>query len=1369
MTRLVLTPPESRRVSTASSTNDSSSLVLLSGVSAPRVSRRLMMENPYTCGTELDELSPDDSIIDYSSFCDDNFVLIILLTSNGEAQSYFENGREKPRKCVVNVRAACSTGADPVRVCIGSQAAFVLFGLSDGNLLVMPIKTLIDVTWGGSSWSSTSVIDLALPSVDPCLAFPTSIQCFVSNFPPRTLAVVSNKAGNILIVDLLLRRCTAELRAPQSVHRMEMFTDENSIELLVTGFTGAQWIIPLERNGRGMSEILTTCVPADLQQLEPVTCQLFSFDKNVLALDSDSWTVEIYSTINSVAHSTKKRYKVPDNTWMVHFTDNVIFAIGNDGQLRSSVHMGVANARLEYSLVKNSAEWRPLGMVTMPRRSGRLPGVFLVNERGLVRIQHNSISSLKSVAAEFLFRLAPFSSKYIVEVADACRIDAADLQRSLISTILDSRRRRRLSRQDISRLVTISKAINTSMTQLVEIFEQNGLEEQLLPEVLSTIEKEGRAKSAKMLPKVVDLFVKKASGSSFEERRVADVHLSNFLAKYEEVSNGADSCIRVGLWRSGTTLAARQQDRGSIAAVLLRYVIKEGHRLWKDADFADRLQILTTICQLDWTPLEEGEAARLCALLSAWQRDISSPAYHESCLRIAKQYSEKFPRPCSILYLVSAMYILAECRQLESKSLPTSNPLSAGLNCGAAISLDDRVMLWGDFSNLQQKTVDPSHLSPKIRRIKPSTSSESTSSNASTPTSSSVNLLPESALPRELKCSGGRPRAVSCGAEHVLVLTMSGQLYAWGGNRFGQCGVGHCFRLSDLQLIDSNKKWGKVVSMSAGQFHSAFICDSGSLWMWGWGLYGQLGMGGRSTCDSSAPVRIDFFDSKVVSVACGRVHTVALTEDGEVFVCGGGSYGQMGVDTDIRKTYSFQKLCIDGDSKVTQIATNYYHSLCVTEDGKIFEWGRNPQELKMRMFVMRRLKNAQQKALNDENEKEDAFSSPSRQPLDLPMTVPRNDLGLREIKHFLDGKITQLSAGLSHSALLTDKGSVYTWGKALEHQLGHGSKMERREPHQLFEPKNTRWSLVRCGNNHTFAATADGQLYSWGRNDFAQCAVVTEKPAGFSPRRILLQAKDGANRRTIPLPDDTSFVTSPTLVPNILIRGTQSGDLRTSILDEDELLRKIRACDVHTAQAVSRHLYALSNGESLKGFEASQMSENEVYDESKNGPLCTATAFVHLMAGDVLRAIRVISWLKKDENADKESLRALSSLVWEVVANHEDVQTRRVLAAAFREVPMAESMRRGRQIAQLWPLVWDDEDAQATLNVDEKIAMLDAFTAPAKPVNCVSLPSSALNVSSKIRVFSQCAHAEPAMVGTPSECSACLDEWTEKVRATFST
>lgn len=45
------------------------------------------------------------------------------------------------------------------------------------------------------------------------------------------------------------------------------------------------------------------------------------------------------------------------------------------------------------------------------------------------------------------------------------------------------------------------------------------------------------------------------------------------------------------------------------------------------------------------------------------------------------------------------------------------------------------------------------------------------------------------------------------------------------------------------------------------------------------------------------------------------------------------------------------------------------------------------------------------------------------------MDTPRDDLGVREVLHLLDGQVIEASAGLSHAAVVTDQGSLFTWGK----------------------------------------------------------------------------------------------------------------------------------------------------------------------------------------------------------------------------------------------------------------------------------------------------------------------------------------------------
>ena len=81
--------------------------------------------------------------------------------------------------------------------------------------------------------------------------------------------------------------------------------------------------------------------------------------------------------------------------------------------------------------------------------------------------------------------------------------------------------------------------------------------------------------------------------------------------------------------------------------------------------------------------------------------------------------------------------------------------------------------------------------------------------------------------------------------------------------------------------------------IAAGCWHSAALTVSGQLFMWGSNTFGQLGLG--DTMRRPTPRVVQLMQSQcIVSVCCGEHHTVVLTSTGAVFTWGGGNYGQLG-------------------------------------------------------------------------------------------------------------------------------------------------------------------------------------------------------------------------------------------------------------------------------------------------------------------------------------------------------------------------------------------------------------------------------------------------------------------------------------------
>jgi hypothetical protein len=83
-------------------------------------------------------------------------------------------------------------------------------------------------------------------------------------------------------------------------------------------------------------------------------------------------------------------------------------------------------------------------------------------------------------------------------------------------------------------------------------------------------------------------------------------------------------------------------------------------------------------------------------------------------------------------------------------------------------------------------------------------------------------------------------------------------------------------------------------AIAAGYAHTVALKQDGTVWVWGGNAYGQLGEGTRT--DSLTPVQVSGLSS-VTAIAAGGYYTVALKQDGTVWTWGWNSYGQLGDGT----------------------------------------------------------------------------------------------------------------------------------------------------------------------------------------------------------------------------------------------------------------------------------------------------------------------------------------------------------------------------------------------------------------------------------------------------------------------------------------
>jgi hypothetical protein len=182
--------------------------------------------------------------------------------------------------------------------------------------------------------------------------------------------------------------------------------------------------------------------------------------------------------------------------------------------------------------------------------------------------------------------------------------------------------------------------------------------------------------------------------------------------------------------------------------------------------------------------------------------------------------------------------------------------------------------------------------------------------------------------------------AVSAGGFHSLALDSEGNVYAWGHNYWGQLGDDTVVRREEPVHVLTD-----VRKIAAGTLHSVAIKNDYTVWAWGSNWSGQLGneIDEDKKWDET-PKQVPAFGN-VEAIAAGRAHTVALKQDKTVWTWGSGNEGQLGVayipnlnpgDDEISDTPLPVNL-----TDVTAIAASEYSTFAVRSDKTARAWGDN--------------------------------------------------------------------------------------------------------------------------------------------------------------------------------------------------------------------------------------------------------------------------------------------------------------------------------------------------------------------------------------------------------------------------------------------
>ena len=313
---------------------------------------------------------------------------------------------------------------------------------------------------------------------------------------------------------------------------------------------------------------------------------------------------------------------------------------------------------------------------------------------------------------------------------------------------------------------------------------------------------------------------------------------------------------------------------------------------------------------------------------------------------------------------------------------------------------------------------------------------------------------------------GERVVSVTAGAAHSLALTANGAVWSWGSGAFGELGHGDMQRQWQPKKVEAFA--GQcVVAVSAGESHSLAITADAAVWSWGDGGSGLLGHGDEQ--DQLLPKKIETVaGQRVIAVSAVFAHSLAFTADGALWSWGCGRDGRLGHGDEHNQLLPRKIEALAG-LRIVAVAPGYFHSLALTADGALWSWGdggggqlghgdrqRQPLPRKIEAFAGPRV--VAVSAGGNHNlaltANGSVWSWGDGACGKLGHGDEQQQLLPKKVEAFAGRRVVAVSAGSNHSIAITADGAVFTWGKGEHGCLGHGEDL----PNQLLPKKVEAWA-----------------------------------------------------------------------------------------------------------------------------------------------------------------------------------------------------------------------------------------------------------------------------------------------------------------------
>lgn len=220
-----------------------------------------------------------------------------------------------------------------------------------------------------------------------------------------------------------------------------------------------------------------------------------------------------------------------------------------------------------------------------------------------------------------------------------------------------------------------------------------------------------------------------------------------------------------------------------------------------------------------------------------------------------------------------------------------------------------------------------------------------------------------------------------------------------------------------------------------------------------WGLNDKEQLAGLKGSKVKVPMLSSILSNlKPIHIAGGSKSLFVVSQDGNLYACGEGTNGRLGLGNN-NNVSTPQQVPVINQYIVKKVAVHSggKHAMAITLDGKIFSWGEG---------------------------EDGKLGHGNRLTLEKP----------KMIESLKTKRVRDIACGSAHSAAITSQGELYTWGLGEYGRLGHGDNNTLLKPKMIQKLVGQRVVQVACGSRdaQTLCLTEDGTVYSWGDGDFGK-------------------------------------------------------------------------------------------------------------------------------------------------------------------------------------------------------------------------------------------------------------------------------------------